>query len=129
MPSIPSSVAFVRRIAFMEGVSFLLLLGIAMPLKYFAGLPAAVKYVGWAHGLLFILLGGGLVWALMTTTWPMKRAALAHGGNHQGAGNDDPLAVDFGFFNAHGCHQRERDDGKLPALDADVEAEKAHDQG
>ena len=38
----------------LEGVSFLLLMGIAMPLKYFAGMPEAVKYTGWAHGLLFI---------------------------------------------------------------------------
>ena len=38
----------------LEGVSFLLLMGVAMPLKYFAGMPGAVKYAGWAHGLLFI---------------------------------------------------------------------------
>lgn len=44
-----------RVIAFIEGVSYLVLLGIAMPLKYFAGLPEAVKTVGWAHGLLFVL--------------------------------------------------------------------------
>lgn len=44
-----------RWIAKIEGVSFLVLLGIAMPLKYAAGLPIAVKIVGWAHGVLFIL--------------------------------------------------------------------------
>ena len=44
-----------RIIAFIEGLSFLLLLGVAMPLKYFAGMPAAVKTVGWIHGLLFVL--------------------------------------------------------------------------
>lgn len=38
----------------LEGVSFLLLMGVAMPLKYFAGMPEAVKYTGWIHGLLFI---------------------------------------------------------------------------
>ncbi|MGI9107409.1 MAG: DUF3817 domain-containing protein [Pyrinomonadaceae bacterium] len=43
-----------RLIAFIEGISFLLLLGVAMPLKYFAGLPEAVKAVGWIHGLLFV---------------------------------------------------------------------------
>ena len=46
----------IRIIALIEGVSFLLLLGIAMPLKHFAGMPLAVKYVGWAHGGLFIAL-------------------------------------------------------------------------
>ena len=32
-----------RRVALLEAVSFLVLLGIAMPLKYYAGMPAAVK--------------------------------------------------------------------------------------
>jgi len=44
-----------RAIALVEGVSYLVLLGIAMPLKYFAGFPGAVKAVGWAHGVLFVL--------------------------------------------------------------------------
>lgn len=44
-----------RVIAFIEGISYLLLLGVAMPLKYFAGLPAAVKTAGWIHGVLFVL--------------------------------------------------------------------------
>ena len=39
---------------YLEGTSFLLLLGIAMPLKYMLGIPEAVKYVGMAHGALFI---------------------------------------------------------------------------
>jgi integral membrane protein len=43
-----------RKIAIAEGLSFLILLLIAMPLKYFADFPHAVKFVGWAHGVLFI---------------------------------------------------------------------------
>lgn len=43
-----------RLVGMLEGVSFLLLMGVAMPLKYFAGQPDAVKYTGWLHGLLFI---------------------------------------------------------------------------
>ena len=43
-----------RNVARAEGVSFLVLLFIAMPLKYFADMPLAVRYVGWAHGILFI---------------------------------------------------------------------------
>ncbi|MGZ8536618.1 MAG: DUF3817 domain-containing protein [Flavisolibacter sp.] len=43
-----------RIIAITEGISFLVLLLIAMPLKYFADKPLAVKYVGWAHGILFV---------------------------------------------------------------------------
>lgn len=43
-----------RTIAIAEGISFLVLLFIAMPMKYMGGMPLPVKYVGWAHGLLFI---------------------------------------------------------------------------
>ena len=43
-----------RKVALAEGVSFLVLLGIAMPLKYFANMPLAVTVVGGLHGILFI---------------------------------------------------------------------------
>jgi integral membrane protein len=43
-----------RLIAILEGISFLVLLFIAMPLKYAAGQPMAVKYTGWVHGVLFM---------------------------------------------------------------------------
>lgn len=46
-----------RKIAFAEGVSFLVLLFIAMPLKYMADMPMAVTFVGGLHGLLFVGLG------------------------------------------------------------------------
>lgn len=41
-------------VGYTEGCSFLLLLGIAMPLKYVMGFPAAVKWIGMAHGILFL---------------------------------------------------------------------------
>ncbi|RYD94186.1 MAG: DUF3817 domain-containing protein [Sphingobacteriales bacterium] len=50
--------AAVRRLRFLgyaEAISWILLLFIAMPLKYVAGQPLMVKYVGWIHGILFIL--------------------------------------------------------------------------
>jgi len=42
-------------VGFIEGISFLLLLGIAMPLKYMMGMPATVSWVGMAHGILFLV--------------------------------------------------------------------------
>ncbi len=54
MPNWKTSVGRMRLIGMFEGVSFLLLMGVAMPLKYFAGLPEAVKWTGWLHGILFI---------------------------------------------------------------------------
>lgn len=44
-----------RVFAFFEGISFLLLLGIAMPMKYYYSDPSLVKSVGMAHGVLFVL--------------------------------------------------------------------------
>ena len=43
-----------RMIGIAEGISFLVLLLIAMPLKYFFNFPEAVKVTGWIHGALFI---------------------------------------------------------------------------
>ncbi len=43
-----------RKVALAEGISFLVLLGIAMPLKYFADMPKAVTIVGSLHGVLFV---------------------------------------------------------------------------
>jgi integral membrane protein len=48
------SIRTLRILGNVEGVSYLLLLGIAMPMKYFFGMPLAVKSVGMAHGVLFI---------------------------------------------------------------------------
>jgi len=44
-----------RIIGFLEGISLLVLLGIAMPVKYILGNPSLVQTVGLVHGLLFIL--------------------------------------------------------------------------
>ena len=48
--------ARLRATAFLEGASYVLLLFAAMPLKYLAGEPLAVRIVGSVHGLLFVLL-------------------------------------------------------------------------
>jgi integral membrane protein len=45
-----------RHLAIIEGISTLVLFGIAMPLKYFAGMPLAVRIVGSLHGALFVAL-------------------------------------------------------------------------
>ncbi len=45
---------FFGKVAFVEGISYLLLLLVAMPIKYLLHIPEPVKYVGWAHGVLFI---------------------------------------------------------------------------
>ena len=64
-----------RTIGLIEGVSFLVLLGVAMPLKYLADMPMAVKIVGWAHGVLFIALCCALAAVKLERRWPVWKAA------------------------------------------------------
>lgn len=58
-----------RLISFIEGISFLVLVFIAMPLKYLAGIPLAVKIAGMTHGILFILFVIALVMAYKKYSW------------------------------------------------------------
>jgi integral membrane protein len=64
-----TSIGRLRAIGLVEGVSFLLLLGVAMPLKYFAGMPQAVKVVGWIHGLLFMAFCMVLLQTRLDARW------------------------------------------------------------
>ena len=72
-----SSLRQLRVVAFLEGISFLILLFVAMPLKYAAGLPGAVRVVGMANGVLFILFCVALFRAATDREWPFGRWAGA----------------------------------------------------
>jgi integral membrane protein len=63
-------------VALLEGISYVVLLAIAMPLKYFLGLPLAVKAVGWAHGVLFMLYVALLVLCWIKYKWSFGRVAM-----------------------------------------------------
>jgi integral membrane protein len=65
-----------RAIGLVEGASYMVLLGVAMPLKYFAGVPMAVKVVGWTHGVLFISFCAALAHAFFAARWSVGRAAV-----------------------------------------------------
>ena len=63
-------------IAIIEGISYIVLLGIAMPLKYFFSMPMAVKLVGWAHGVLFIAYVLFLVLCWVKYQWRFRRVVF-----------------------------------------------------
>jgi len=66
-----------RLVAFLEGISFVLLMFIAVPLKYYAGMPGMVKVVGMAHGLLFV---GYIIYVLLAQNefkWVWRKTLLA----------------------------------------------------
>ena len=59
-------------ISVLEALSFLILLGIAMPLKYMAGIPEPVSIFGMAHGILFILYILGALVMKKKKNWPLQ---------------------------------------------------------
>jgi integral membrane protein len=63
-----------RLVAFLEGSSFVVLLFIAMPLKYLMDLPLAVRIVGSVHGLLFLMFMVALYRAARDREWPRRRS-------------------------------------------------------
>ncbi len=58
-----------RVIGLAEGTSFLVLVLIAMPAKYLLDQPLLVKYVGWAHGLLFVAYVATAFYTFMALNW------------------------------------------------------------
>ena len=60
-----------------EGVSFLVLLFIAMPLKYLANMPLAVRVVGGIHGFLFVAFVAILILAYFKINLPLIAIAKA----------------------------------------------------
>lgn len=63
-----------RALGMLEGASFLVLLFVAMPLKYVWDMPMAVKTVGWVHGLLFVLFLAALLQAMTEREWSLGKA-------------------------------------------------------
>ncbi len=77
MPPLNTLLGQLRIVAFLEGVSLLLLFFIAMPLKYMADMPAMVSVVGMAHGLLFVAYVIYVILAKMEFKWSIGKTALA----------------------------------------------------
>ena len=78
-----TNIGRLRIIAFLEGVSFLFLLFIATPMKYYMDNPAGTKILGPIHGALFILfilnalsVGVEENWKFSTTTWKVILASV-----------------------------------------------------
>lgn len=66
-----------RWIARIEGLSFVVLMGVAMPLKYGFDLPAAVRHAGRAHGLLVLGCVVAMAVAARAERWPLRKVVWA----------------------------------------------------
>ncbi len=69
---IKNSVKKFGQINSIEGYSYIILLFIAMPMKYLFAVPVAVKIVGMIHGVLFIIFCFLLIRASLDAKWPTK---------------------------------------------------------
>ncbi|MEM1416392.1 MAG: DUF3817 domain-containing protein [Myxococcota bacterium] len=65
----------VRTLSLIEGLSYVVLVAVAMPLKYAAGMPGAVRVFGMAHGVLFVLLGLAIAERFFRGRWSFGLAA------------------------------------------------------
>jgi integral membrane protein len=62
-----------RHTALVEAISYLILLFIAMPLKYIWDIPEGVKYFGWIHGVLFLFYFVILIATTFKYRWSILR--------------------------------------------------------
>jgi len=61
----------------LEGSSLLILLFLAMPLKYFFGVPEAVRVVGSIHGFLFVSYCLTIAYMTFIVKWPFIYSIIA----------------------------------------------------
>lgn len=61
-----------RITAFLEGISYLLLLFVAVPIKYLNGDPQYVKLLGMPHGLLYVAYIVLAIWLKPDFKWSKK---------------------------------------------------------
>ena len=69
-------VARFRITGLIEGISYLLLVFIAMPMKHLGDMPGPVRYLGWAHGVLFVAYVWYLLKSMVVAEWPLSRGAV-----------------------------------------------------
>ena len=67
------SIKIFKIVSTLEAISFLVLLLIAMPLKYIWDIPEMVRIVGMAHGILFVLYVFGAYYMYELLNWNLKQ--------------------------------------------------------
>ncbi len=77
MDLIKTQLGRLRLLAFIEGISFLILLFITMPLKYAFQIPEPNKVFGIVHGLLFVLYVFAVIQIAIEQRWKIRKMLLA----------------------------------------------------
>lgn len=73
----PKSLKHLLMIGYVEGISYILLLAVAMPLKYYADMPMAVRITGAVHGALFVWFLFALAYTTTQLKWSLAKPAVA----------------------------------------------------
>ncbi len=83
---IKTNLGILRVLAYLEGISFLLLLGVGMPLKYMCEMPKPNMIIGMTHGILFLAYCAWVVivrseqkWNTAKTFWALLASFLPFG--------------------------------------------------
>ncbi len=108
-----SAIGRLRLLGMLEGASFLLLLGVAMPLKYLAGIPLAVKVVGWIHGMLFVAFALAIPPGVSALRWSGGRGLLVLAGDLLPFG---PFVMDRRLRDAEAQAVRSGEDDEAPRV-------------
>ena len=72
-----TNIGRLRLFAYLEGISFLVLLGVGMPLKYMYGMPKPNLVIGMAHGLLFMAYCAFVYIVMGEQKWSASKTFLA----------------------------------------------------
>lgn len=99
-----------------EGITFLLLIFIAVPLKHLGGHPEFVRVMGSLHGAMFVLYAISVIVAGRASRWPFPKYALA-----LGAG-----VLPFGTFLLDAQWRREGSGGKIEPAALPGRAHRPH---
>ena len=76
MNLLTSNIGRLRLIGFLEGISFIVLMGVAMPVKYIWKIPEATIAIGYAHGFLFVAYCILVIPAKLEFNWNLKTTFL-----------------------------------------------------
>ena len=85
-----------RIIALLEGLSYILLLFVAVPVKYSLGDPTYVKLLGMPHGILFVAYLGFTFYFKQEQNWSMNTLIIILLGS----------VMPFGTFYVHNKYLR-----------------------
>jgi integral membrane protein len=75
--NLKTQIGRLRILAHLEGISFLVILFITMPLKYFMEMGQPNKVVGMIHGMLFILYILAVIMVKIEKSWKFKKTFIA----------------------------------------------------